>query len=139
MGRGKRTSDYVCYVIARHSTLGKREISKEVYIKVLLGASNKFVPKLAFAQRGDQVSFPLGQVPTELVCPHCGGSVRQAPLSEGFEILVAGWLGGELAATRQEGYDVYKSALFPKRTFQVKHAYPIIRDTSRGSTLFFAR
>lgn len=70
------------------------------------------------------MSIPLGQVPTELVCPHCGRGVRQVPLSEGFEILVAGWLDGELAVARQEGYDVYKSALFPKHTFQVKHAYP---------------
>lgn len=70
------------------------------------------------------MAISIDQVPTSLQCPRCGHKIRGVPVSEGYEILVAQWLKGELAPALQVGFDIYQSALFPKRTFQVKHANP---------------
>jgi hypothetical protein len=77
--------------------------------------------------------FPLREVPTVFACPHCGKHIRDANLSEGFEILIARWLRAELAMERQRGYDIHKSTLFPNRTFQVKYAYPSAVQRKWGS------
>ena len=66
--------------------------------------------------------FALSEVPTELRCPDCDHYIKDLRQHEGFEILTARVLDAKVAADWNEGFDVYESALFPDRTFQVKMA-----------------
>ena len=66
--------------------------------------------------------FPLRNVPSNLMCPHCHQFIRPLDLAARFEWYTARLLGGELAEERQQGFDVQNSQLIPDVTFQVKCA-----------------
>jgi len=53
--------------------------------------------------------FPLRNVPSNLMCPHCHQFIRPLDLAARFEWYTARLLGGELAEERQQGFDVQNS------------------------------
>jgi len=67
------------------------------------------------------MSFPLLEMPSEI------GGIKELAFEESAEILVARAVQGKVAGGRQRGFDVYKSALFPGQTFQVKTARVSVR------------
>jgi hypothetical protein len=70
------------------------------------------------------MSFPLGDVPQSLMCFASGHKIiKDLSLTERFEVLVALEVQGRLAASRNAGFDVYNSILYPDLTFQVKASH----------------
>jgi len=76
------------------------------------------------------VSFDKQTV--DLVCPRCGYKLGEQCLFQEYEQKVAKWLNGEVAATGNEAFDVWKCAEFPELTFQVKYSN-ICRKRNRNS------
>jgi len=58
----------------------------------------------------------------ELICPNCGYCLGQQDLFRVYERKVADWLNGEICASLNPNFDVWKCAEFPGLTFQVKFA-----------------
>lgn len=64
----------------------------------------------------------------DLVCPRCGYKFGEQHLSRGYEHKVAAWLRGQVCASTNEGFDVWKCVDFPQLTFQVKYSKISYRD-----------
>ncbi len=61
------------------------------------------------------MAFPVSDLPSEL-------GVKELAPEEAVEVLVAQAVRGRVAPGRQRGYDVYRSELYPDKTFQIKYA-----------------
>lgn len=58
----------------------------------------------------------------DLVCPRCGYKLGEQALFQEYEQRVATWLNGEVCASLNPAFDVWKCAEFPGLTFQVKYS-----------------
>jgi len=59
----------------------------------------------------------------DLICPQCGYKLGEQRLFQEYEQKVAIWLDGEICASFNEAFDVWRCATFPELTFQVKYSH----------------